>query len=84
DFIHHAGYEGRFGHGLGHSLGLDIHEEPRFNTVSEATLEAGFVMTDEPGVYLPGRCGCRIEDTVLVTPDGCRRLTTAAKELIIL
>ncbi len=84
DHIDAAGYRGRFGHGLGHSLGLDIHEEPRFNTVSKATLEKGVVMTNEPGIYLPGRCGCRIEDTVLVTPDGCRRLTDATKELIIL
>ena len=84
DFINAAGYEGRFGHGLGHSLGLDIHEDPRFNTMSDAVLEPGIVITDEPGIYLPGDCGCRIEDTVLVTQDGCRRLTTAAKELIIL
>ncbi len=83
-FIDEAGYKGRFGHGLGHSLGLDVHEEPRFNTTSEATLEKGIVITDEPGIYLPGQCGCRIEDTVLVTADGCRRLTPAAKELIIL
>jgi len=83
-FIDEAGYKGRFGHGLGHSLGLDVHEEPRFNTTSEATLEKGIVITDEPGIYLPGQCGCRIEDTVLVTADGCRRLTPATKELIIL
>jgi len=82
--IHNAGHEGRFGHGLGHSLGLDIHEEPRCNTISEAVLEPGMVMTIEPGIYLPGSCGCRIEDTVLVTPDGSKRLTLAAKELIIL
>lgn len=83
-FIDEAGYAGRFGHGLGHSLGLDIHENPRFNTSCEAVLAEGIVITDEPGIYLPGDCGCRIEDTVLVTGDGCRRLTPAAKELIIL
>ena len=83
-FIGEAGYEGRFGHGLGHSLGLDIHEPPRLSTISEDTLAAGMVVTDEPGIYIPGQCGCRIEDTVLVTEDGCRRLTTADKELMIL
>lgn len=84
DHIEGAGYVGRFGHGLGHAVGIDIHENPRFNTISEATLKAGMVITDEPGIYLPGQCGCRIEDTVLVTEDGVRRLTTAPKELIIL
>lgn len=78
------GYAGRFGHGLGHSLGLDIHENPRMSQSSDAVLEAGIVITDEPGIYLPGECGCRIEDTVLVTENGYRRLTTAPKELIIL
>lgn len=83
-YIDAQGFAGRFGHGLGHSLGLDIHEDPRFNTVSDATLVEGIVITDEPGIYLPGQCGCRIEDTVLVTKDGARRLTTATKELIVL
>ncbi len=83
-FIDDAGYAGRFGHGLGHSIGLDVHENPRFSTTCDAVLEEGIVITDEPGVYLPGDCGCRIEDTVLVTGNGCRRLTPAAKELIIL
>ncbi|MDR0928723.1 MAG: Xaa-Pro peptidase family protein [Oscillospiraceae bacterium] len=84
DFIDQAGYKGRFGHGLGHSLGLDIHESPRLSTACDDTLQPGMLMTNEPGIYLPGQCGCRIEDTVLVTEDGCRRLTTAGKELIIL
>jgi len=84
DFIGEAGYVGRFGHGLGHSLGLDIHEPPRLSTISKDTLKPGMVVTDEPGIYIPGKCGCRIEDTVLVTEDGCRRLTTSDKELIIL
>lgn len=83
-FIGNAGYEGCFGHGLGHSVGLDIHESPRFNTLSEDVLQPGIVITNEPGIYLPGQCGCRIEDTVLVTEDGCQRLTPASKELIIL
>ncbi len=83
-FIHGAGYEGRFGHGLGHSLGLDIHEDPRLSPTCDQVLAEGIVITDEPGIYLPGNCGCRIEDTVLVTQDGARRLTLASKELIIL
>lgn len=84
DLIDEAGYTGRFGHGLGHSLGLDIHENPRCSMTSEAVLEPGIVMTNEPGIYLPGTCGCRIEDTVIITEDGCRRLTPATKELLIL
>lgn len=83
-FIDERGYAGRFGHGLGHAVGLDIHESPRLSPTCGQVLEVGIVITNEPGVYLPGQCGCRIEDTVLVTPDGCRRLTPATKELIIL
>ena len=79
-----CGWETEFGHSLGHGVGLDIHEEPRLSMRSTDVLEAGNVVTDEPGIYLPGQCGCRIEDSVLVTRDGCRSLTPAAKELIIL
>ncbi len=82
--IDEAGYPGRFGHGLGHSLGLDIHESPRCSVAATEKLAAGMLMTDEPGIYLPGECGCRIEDTVLITAEGPRRLTPATKELIIL
>lgn len=82
NYIDAAGYEGRFGHGLGHATGLDIHEDPRFNTTSADVLEEGMTMTVEPGVYLPGVGGVRIEDSVLVTHDGCRILTPASKELI--
>lgn len=83
-YINGQGFEGRFGHGLGHSLGLDVHEDPRFSTTSDAVLEEGIVITDEPGIYIPGAYGCRIEDTVLVTKDGVERLTTSSKELVIL
>ncbi|MCL2812011.1 MAG: Xaa-Pro peptidase family protein [Clostridia bacterium] len=82
DYIDAVGYKGRFGHGLGHATGLDIHEEPRFNTTSTGVLEAGMTMTVEPGVYLPGVGGVRIEDSILVTRDGCKVLTPATKELV--
>ncbi len=84
DYIYEKGYEGRFGHGLGHSLGIDIHENPRFNQVSTATLKANQVMTVEPGVYLPGVGGVRIENTVIVRDGGCEALTMPTRELIIL
>ncbi len=84
DYIDQSGYEGRFGHGLGHSLGIDIHEDPRFNTQTTATLKAGQLMTVEPGIYLPGVGGVRIENTVVVTQSGCRALTLPSRELMIL
>ena len=77
-----ARYPGRFGHGLGHGVGVMIHESPRFNARDDTVLEAGMVMTVEPGVYIPGLGGCRIEDTVAVTQEGCEILITAPKHLI--
>lgn len=77
-----AGYKGRFGHGLGHSVGLYIHEEPRFSPLCNTVMEKGMVMTVEPGIYLEGRFGVRIEDMVLITPTGCEDLTQSPKELI--
>jgi Xaa-Pro aminopeptidase len=84
DYIYAQGYEGRFGHGLGHSLGIDVHEEPRLSALSEDVLEENQLMTVEPGVYLPGIGGVRIENTVVVGRDGCRSLVTPDRELIIL
>ncbi len=79
-----AGYGERFGHGLGHGVGLDIHEEPRLSQSSSATLEPGMVVTVEPGIYLPDVGGVRIEDLVIVTDGGCERLTMYPKDLVIL
>jgi len=84
NYIYENGYEGRFGHGLGHSLGIDIHENPRFNTVCTDILKVGQVMTVEPGIYLPGVGGVRIENSVVVLENGCEVLTKPTRELIIL
>jgi Xaa-Pro aminopeptidase len=81
--IDEAGHGDHFGHGLGHGVGLDIHEAPTLKKVSGETLDAGNVVTVEPGVYLPGRGGVRIEDCVQVTPDGISVLTQAPKEELI-
>jgi Xaa-Pro aminopeptidase len=80
-----AGHAEHFGHGLGHGVGMEIHEAPRLSrTAPEEPLRAGNVVTVEPGVYVPGRLGVRIEDLVLVGQDGCERLTVLPKQPIAL
>lgn len=84
DIIAKAGYGQYFGHALGHSVGLFIHEEPRLSPKEETVLEANMIETVEPGIYIPGEFGVRIEDMILITDKGCRNFCTSPKELIIL
>jgi Xaa-Pro aminopeptidase len=79
--IDEAGFGRFFDHGLGHGLGMDIHEAPRLRQGSTVTLEPGMVVTVEPGIYLPDWGGVRIEDDVLVTPEGCEVLSNVSKSL---
>jgi Xaa-Pro aminopeptidase len=81
--IREAGYENHFGHGLGHGVGLEIHEPPRMGPRSDDVLAEGDVVSVEPGVYLPGRFGIRIEDLVVITADGHRNLSSLPRELRI-
>ena len=82
--IEAAGYGAYFGHGFGHSLGLDIHEGPSANPSGLSPMPEGAVCSAEPGIYLPGRFGVRIEDVMVLEKGGCRLLTRAKKELLIL
>ena len=81
DLIAAAGHGERFGHGLGHGVGLEVHEEPRVSQRSEDVLAAGEVVTIEPGIYLPGELGVRIEDLVVVSAEGHRNLSGLPKQL---
>ncbi|MBQ8740010.1 MAG: aminopeptidase P family protein [Clostridia bacterium] len=84
DIIYDTGYKGCFGHALGHSVGIDVHESPTLSPTNKAILEIGNVVTVEPGIYLENKFGVRIEDMVYVTENGCINLTKSDKELIIL
>src|SRR5262245_42872297 len=83
ELISEAGYGDRFGHGTGHGVGLEVHEGPRLATTSEDELAENNVVTVEPGIYLPGRFGVRIEDLVVVTADGHRNMSGLPKELTV-
>jgi Xaa-Pro aminopeptidase len=80
NIIEQAGFGKFFGHGLGHSFGLNIHESPRFSPISTDELKPGMILTVEPGIYLPQFGGVRIEDDVLVTKDGHEVLTSIPKQ----
>ena len=84
DYIDQAGFEGCFGHSTGHGVGLEIHEQPFVSQRSDTVLQSGMIITVEPGIYLPGEFGVRIEDMVVVTADGCINLAALPKELIVL
>ncbi len=84
DYITDMGYGEAFGHGLGHGVGLQIHEAPSLNNMGETILEPGMVVTIEPGIYLKGEYGVRIEDLCVITDSGCDNLTSAPRDLIII
>lgn len=84
DFIKQAGYGKYFGHGTGHGVGLAVHEWPNISPYNNQAVEEGMVFTIEPGIYIPGWGGVRIEDMVLVTKNGCEVLTEISKEMMVL
>jgi Xaa-Pro aminopeptidase len=84
DVIAAAGYGEYFGHGYGHSIGMECHEAPSPNPSGNSMMEVNMVTSAEPGIYLPGKFGVRIEDLVIFTADGCENITKSPKNLIIL
>lgn len=84
DIITDAGYEDNFGHGLGHGIGVEVHEGPRASYTSDNEIKPGMLVTDEPGIYIADWGGVRIEDDLLITEDGCKSLNNSPKELIVL
>jgi Xaa-Pro aminopeptidase len=84
EIIDAAGHGEHYGHGLGHGVGLEVHEGPRLAQTATGTLRAGNTVSVEPGVYLPGELGVRIEDLVAVTDGGCEVLTGFTKSLVTL
>jgi Xaa-Pro aminopeptidase len=83
EIIAAAGHGERFGHGLGHGVGIEVHEKPTLSVASEDTLAPGNVVTVEPGIYVPGHFGVRIEDLVVVEESGIRNLSSHSKELTV-
>jgi len=84
DIISRYGFGDRFGHSTGHGLGMEIHENPRLSKLADEVLEPGMTVTVEPGIYIPGFGGVRIEDDIVITATGLTRLTTSTKDLLIL
>lgn len=84
NIIDNAGFKGCFGHSLGHSLGIEVHESPGFNLRNNTVLQKGMVLSVEPGIYLENEFGVRIEDVIIVTGKGCEDITKSPKELIVL
>lgn len=82
--IEAAGYGDCFGHSFGHGVGVEIHESPNASPMNDSPLPVGAVISAEPGIYLPGKLGVRIEDVILLTEDGCKDITKAPKDLIVL
>lgn len=84
DVIENAGYKGAFGHSLGHSLGMEVHERPNFSPSEQGIIPCGAILSVEPGIYLEGKYGVRIEDIVYVTDNGYENLTNSSKELFVI